>query len=86
MIDKKLYRPSTIQRWIVIVFERPQRFSQGAADDMINGLRRATSDMGTLSSISSSRMPPLIIIRYQWLCRPAQGCMGEPAIGHHCRT
>jgi eukaryotic translation initiation factor 2C len=48
MIDKKLYRPSTIQRWIVIVFERAQRFSQGAADDMITGLRRATADMGML--------------------------------------
>ena len=48
MIDKKLYRPSAIARWIVVIFERPQRFSQGAADDMINGLRRATSDMGMI--------------------------------------
>jgi eukaryotic translation initiation factor 2C len=48
MIDKKVYRPSSIARWIVLIFERPQRFSQGAADDMIIGLRRATSDMGML--------------------------------------
>ena len=48
MIDKKLYRPSSITRWIVIVLERPQRFSQGAVDDMINGLRHATSNMGML--------------------------------------
>ncbi|KAG8837222.1 hypothetical protein FRC18_009742 [Serendipita sp. 400] len=46
MIDKKLYRPAAIQRWIVVIFERQQRFSQAAADDMIQGLRRATADMG----------------------------------------
>jgi eukaryotic translation initiation factor 2C len=48
MIDKKAYRPSSLKRWIVVVFERLQRFSQAAADDMINGLRRAASEMGML--------------------------------------
>lgn len=46
MIDKKLYKPASIQRWIVVIYERQQRFSQPAAEDMINGLRKATSDMG----------------------------------------
>jgi eukaryotic translation initiation factor 2C len=46
MIDKKLYKPASIQRWIVIIYERPQRFSQSAADDMISGLTRAATDMG----------------------------------------
>jgi eukaryotic translation initiation factor 2C len=46
MIDKKLFRPSTIQRWIVVIYERPQRFSSGAADDMVQGLRSATTAMG----------------------------------------
>jgi eukaryotic translation initiation factor 2C len=46
MIDKKLYKPASIQRWIVIIYERPQRFSQSAADDMITGLTRAATDMG----------------------------------------
>jgi hypothetical protein len=48
MIDKKLYKPASIQRWIVVIYERKQRFSESAADDMVAGLRRATSDMGTL--------------------------------------
>lgn len=52
MIDKKLYRPAAIQRWIVIIFERPQRFSQNAAEDMINGLRNATTNMGKCLAIS----------------------------------
>ena len=51
MIDKKLYRPASINRWIVIIFERQQRFSQNAADDMINGLRSATTAVG--ASLSS---------------------------------
>lgn len=47
MIDKKLYRPAAIQRWIVVIYERPQRFSDSAAQDMVTGLRNATAGMGT---------------------------------------
>lgn len=53
MMDKKLYKPASIQRWIVVIYERKQRFSDSAADDMVNGLRKAASDMGKRSRISA---------------------------------
>ncbi|CCA66578.1 related to argonaute-like protein-Laccaria bicolor [Serendipita indica DSM 11827] len=56
MIDKKLYRPASINRWIVIIFERQQRFSQNAADDMINGLRNATAAVGITGFQSQPRV------------------------------
>jgi hypothetical protein len=46
MIDKKAYRGATIQRWVVIILERQQRFSQGACENMIQGLRQSAEAMG----------------------------------------
>jgi len=46
MIDKRFFRPASIERWIVVVYERQQRFSQQAAQDMIDGLLRGCSDVG----------------------------------------
>lgn len=51
MVDKKLYRGAVFQRWIVIVYERQQRFSQSAADNMIDGLRKSASDMGMVLAV-----------------------------------
>lgn len=48
-IDKRFYRPASIDRWIVVVYERQQRFNQQAAQDMIDGLLRSCSDVGELS-------------------------------------
>jgi eukaryotic translation initiation factor 2C len=45
-IDKRFFRPASIERWIVVVYERQQRFSQQAAQDMIDGLLRGCSDVG----------------------------------------
>lgn len=56
MIDKKLFRGASIQRWIVIVYERPQRFSENAANDMVKGLRAAATGMGTFFTL------PLLLI------------------------
>ncbi|KIJ70038.1 hypothetical protein HYDPIDRAFT_35479 [Hydnomerulius pinastri MD-312] len=41
MIDKRFFRPATIERWVVVVYERQQRFNQQAAQDMINGLTQS---------------------------------------------
>ncbi|KAI6152116.1 argonaute-like protein [Pisolithus tinctorius] len=46
MIDKRFFRPATIDRWIVVVYERQQRFNQQSAQDMINGLVQCSRDVG----------------------------------------
>ncbi|KAH0839868.1 argonaute-like protein [Lanmaoa asiatica] len=48
-IDKRFYRPASIERWIVVIYERQQRFNQQAAQDMIDGLLRSCNDVGELS-------------------------------------
>lgn len=77
MIDKKLYKPASIQRWIVVIYERKQRFSESAADDMVGGLRKATSDMGTLFLPSPSRL----LMRTRFLLRSGiTGFQAQPRI------
>ncbi|KAG6333722.1 hypothetical protein ID866_5365 [Astraeus odoratus] len=46
MIDKRFFRAASIERWIVVVYERQQRFNQQAAQDMIDGLVRSCRDVG----------------------------------------
>ncbi|KAN0097521.1 Piwi domain containing protein [Tylopilus felleus] len=46
MIDKRFFRPATIERWMVVIYERQQRFNQQAAQDMIDGLLRSCRDVG----------------------------------------
>ncbi|KAI0081731.1 argonaute-like protein [Panus rudis PR-1116 ss-1] len=46
MIDKKLYKPVIIERWVVVVYERPNRFRQDSADDMVRGLLEACQAVG----------------------------------------
>lgn len=53
MIEKKAYRGATIQRWIVIVLEREQRFSKSACENMIQGLRVSAEAMGAPSNLPS---------------------------------
>lgn len=46
MVDKKFYQPTTIKGWVVVVYERQQRFRQEAADDMIKGLLDSFKEVG----------------------------------------
>ncbi|KAI0314809.1 Piwi domain-containing protein [Amylostereum chailletii] len=46
MIDKRMFQPSTIGKWIVVIYERQQRFNQNAAEDMVNGLMAAAQAVG----------------------------------------
>ncbi|KAI6105779.1 argonaute-like protein [Pisolithus sp. B1] len=51
-IDKRFFRPATIERWIVVVYERQQRFNQQSAQDMINGLVQCSRDVGEVNDSS----------------------------------
>jgi eukaryotic translation initiation factor 2C len=53
MIEKKAYRGATIQRWVVIILERQQRFSQSACENMVQGLRQSAEAMGALPNLLS---------------------------------
>ncbi|KAI5124926.1 hypothetical protein M0805_007353 [Coniferiporia weirii] len=46
MIDRRFYRPAEIKGWIVVVYERQQRFNQEAAQNMIDGLLSSFRDVG----------------------------------------
>ncbi|TFY78817.1 hypothetical protein EWM64_g5198 [Hericium alpestre] len=56
MIDKRVYVPGAIQEWIVVVYERQNRFRQENADDMITGLMTACTTVG----ISVTKRPAYI--------------------------
>lgn len=36
-IDKKFYQPATIERWVVVIYEREQRFRRQNAEEMVAG-------------------------------------------------
>lgn len=46
MIDKKFYKPATIKAWVIIVYERQQRFPPNAVNEMIDGIMRSCADVG----------------------------------------
>ncbi|KAG1840438.1 hypothetical protein F4604DRAFT_1690775 [Suillus subluteus] len=46
MIDKWFFRAASIDRWIVVVYERQQRFNPQAAQDMIDGMLKSFRDVG----------------------------------------
>jgi len=46
MVDKKFYRCSNIRSWIIVVYERRNRFNETHVQSMVQGLRQATKDTG----------------------------------------
>ncbi|EGO01883.1 hypothetical protein SERLA73DRAFT_177463 [Serpula lacrymans var. lacrymans S7.3] len=46
MVDKRFYRPASIDRWVVVVYERQARFNQQAAQEMISGLMSSCASVG----------------------------------------
>ena len=46
MVDKKCYQPVTIDRWVVVVYERKERFSEDAARDMVKKLLQQFAALG----------------------------------------
>ena len=47
-VDKKFYRPTTIQSFAIIIFERPQRFTENDARDMGKALLDACGKVGII--------------------------------------
>jgi len=47
-VDKKFYRPTSIQSFAIVVFERKQRFSENDARDMGKGLLDACRQVGII--------------------------------------
>lgn len=45
-IDKRFFKPVTIERWIVVIYERQQRFNEQSAKDMVDGMLRSFKDVG----------------------------------------
>ncbi|KAL5508298.1 hypothetical protein ACEPAH_5917 [Sanghuangporus vaninii] len=46
MVDMEFYNPKTIPAWIVVIFERRERFNERAAGDMIKGLVNSFRQVG----------------------------------------
>ncbi|KAJ7481095.1 argonaute-like protein [Mycena galericulata] len=46
MINKRFFKPVSIDRWVVVIYEREGRFDKKAADDMIKGLCDGCRDVG----------------------------------------
>jgi hypothetical protein len=44
--DKKFYRPATIKRWVVVIYERQARFKQDLATEMVQAFIQAAQSVG----------------------------------------
>ena len=47
MVDKKFYRPATIERWCVAIYERQQRFGDREVAEMVKELLKVCDSVGT---------------------------------------
>ncbi|PIL23265.1 Argonaute [Ganoderma sinense ZZ0214-1] len=46
MVDKKCYQPATIDRWVVVVYEREERFNRDAAQGMVKNILQQFTALG----------------------------------------
>jgi len=46
MVDKRFFRPVTIERWVIVIYERRERFNDNAVRDLISGLIASCRDVG----------------------------------------
>jgi len=67
MRETKFFQPCDIRGWCIVIFERQQRFNEQACKDMIQGLVKATREVGITG------MDPEPLIRYG----NAQGDVGQ---------
>ncbi|KAH9077150.1 argonaute-like protein [Lactarius deliciosus] len=76
-IDKRMLTPSSVAHWIIIIYERQQRFNDQVANQMASDLVRACEAVG----ISINPRPALI----KW--EPGQGNIGQQlrAASNECR-
>jgi len=45
-VDKRFFKPAAIDRWVVVIYERKQRFGDVQAQEMINGLVTCCQQVG----------------------------------------
>ncbi|KAJ3529107.1 hypothetical protein NM688_g7899 [Phlebia brevispora] len=50
MANRKFYKPVTIERWCIAVFEKPARFGQPLANELIKQFAMACQDVGIIVS------------------------------------
>ncbi|KAF9247291.1 argonaute-like protein [Melanogaster broomeanus] len=76
MIQRRFFRPATIDRWVVVVYERQGRFTQQAAQDLVTGILQSCGEVG----IKINDTAPLVT----W--QNGQGRIGEQlrAAGNEC--
>ena len=55
MVGRKCYRPTTINRWAVVVYECEERFSRQAADHMVRNLVQQFAALGTPTRVLTRR-------------------------------
>ncbi|KAI0068655.1 argonaute-like protein [Artomyces pyxidatus] len=48
MMEKRMFNPSRIDSWVVVIFERRQRFDDQRCQNMINGLMEACTAVGII--------------------------------------
>jgi hypothetical protein len=48
----RFFKPAAIERWVVVVYERRQRFGEQPAKEMINGLANCCEQVGEFSCLS----------------------------------
>ncbi|TBU42174.1 argonaute-like protein [Dichomitus squalens] len=57
MVDKKLYRPAAINRWVIVIYEREQRFNRAAAQELARNFLGAFEAVG----VNVTENDPVII-------------------------
>ena len=63
MVDKKCYQPVTIDRWVVVVYEREQRFNRDTAHDLVRNFLEQFAAVGKYAHALPLRAPLTIFAR-----------------------
>ena len=53
-MNRQFYQPATIKGWVLVIFERQNRFGTREVDSMIAGLTSACQQVGTSYVIAES--------------------------------
>ncbi|KAJ7697113.1 hypothetical protein B0H16DRAFT_828100 [Mycena metata] len=48
---QEVFKPVTIDRWVVVIYEQQRRFNDGAAQDMVTGLITAAATLASSSPL-----------------------------------
>ena len=51
MIDRKFFKPITINRWVVVIYEREQRFNVTAAQELVRNFLDQFAAVGACARV-----------------------------------